>query len=1569
MRRLLGRGGHGLRALTPRALLGLLYAGASAPLLVAASISDPTAIAGLAVVGAVGAGPLGEVIKNGLERLARDSGETGDAEERTAAVLAAEVEQALARDDEGAARLRGEIAAILKQVGAASVALEEVRDPESGTDVNRSLEVAQALAALAQDFGEFSFLLADVRATVTDIRQVLDRVVPAAAGRDEIILYLRTLFDWLNTDPWPQASEVAGPALTPAAIERKLRIAGDAPFRQRHSRLGPESSTQGGWVYYGSWSEKDEDLDADELGKQCSRLVVLGGPGSGKTWLAKRTARLCAGVALEALKAGRMLEEVELPLYTTCARLAEARPGEGTRRAAVASALGHLPDLGGSRVLDMLQMLFEDRDAPTLLVADSLDEARGVDDRIRTLPQAWRLMLTTRPAAWKRQLAIKEDDPSQRVGVLQPLRYPDDVEAFIAAWFGEQRYWAAHLRVQLHDRPNLQQAATVPLILAFYCIIGGGQTLPSRRTDLYEAVIDQMLIGPWRGSAHQDPDRDREPDLDACVETLRAWAWSAAASNPISGVGTWADEFPTRRVGLSEVDSDALDHVAVPLPRGPADVRARTTRRRFVHRSLREHLVAKHVAYVMSAEEAAGELLKHLWFDPDWEYAAPAALAMHPQRNEVLKELICRVTGGDQLRADIAAFDGGWEFRQFLARVAQESGEADWSADAAEIIGRARSDLAGSRGADLRQVVATDWPASNGLIIETLLGSLANERDPRRAGEQADTLVRLAVTAADRAKASEALLTLITTDIADPYRTIRLPYAVARLAVTAEDRARAREALLGLLAATAEDRAQAREENALLGQFARDTKHRMALILASVVTWLDPATGDLARVKEALLLLLDNSTGPEMAPELAERVAALNPAAGDLARAREALLGLLATQTRPDQAAKLADAVVRLGPTAADLARAREALLGLFTNSPYRFAGWRSELAELVDAIARLDPAAEDLAKAMEALLKLLADPTGRRREPSSAWITQGLADEVVRLAITAKDRARAREALLGFLGDESDPQVARELADTVARLDPTAEDLAKARDVLLRMLADPTHRGKTLGTYGLPPAVARLAVTTEDRARAREALLGLLADAADLGRLRELAETIAELNPTAADLARAREVLLGLLADPTNRGWAGTLADAIVRLDPAAEDLTKAMEALLGILADATFYGRRYGVALGVPGLAVTVQDRARAREALLGLLDEADQDMARQLAQAVARLDPAAADLARATEALLRLLGDQTWPDKATELANTIAQLNPAAADLARARQVLFGLLASETRYELAAGLMRRAARPDPAAQDVARAREALLGLLADETDPETAQVLADVIVGLDPAAKDLARVREALLGLLDDETDPRTAQDLADVIARLDPATEDLAKAKEALLLLADQTDPETARKLADSAAKLDPQPKDLAKAKEMLLSAATDPRTARELADTIAKLSPSAEDLARAREALLGLLPNETDAKMARDLTDTIAQLNPAPGDLTKAKEALLGLLAHETDHEMAQKLAETTAALHPTIADLGDLDTWPVQPSPLLLAAARRNSELPAWLAALQLFSNFSGIAAEFKGTT
>ena len=98
----------------------------------------------------------------------------------------------------------------------------------------------------------------------------------------------------------------------------------------------------------------------------------------------------------------------------------------------------------------------------------------------------------------------------------------------------------------------------MPLILAFYCIVGGGEPLPEFRRDLYTKVLNRMLTGRWRGSG------DRQPDVGTCLQTLRAWAWSGATSHPVSGVGTWADDIPTEHGRLSEAEQDALDHVATP---------------------------------------------------------------------------------------------------------------------------------------------------------------------------------------------------------------------------------------------------------------------------------------------------------------------------------------------------------------------------------------------------------------------------------------------------------------------------------------------------------------------------------------------------------------------------------------------------------------------------------------------------------------------------------------------------------------------------------------------------------------------------------------------------------------------------------------------------------------------------------------------------------------------------------------------------------------------------------------------------------------------------------------------
>lgn len=317
-----------------------------------------------------------------------------------------------------------------------------------------------------------------------------------------------------------------GPGLALASVERKLAIASDSGDHRAQ--------------------------DADELARRCSRLVVLGGPGSGKTWLARRTARLCAEAALEALATGKAPDEVELPLYVTCARLAAAPPGEAIRSAVVSTALGQLPDLGGTRITDAVRVLFEERDAPTLLVADSLDEARGSDERIGlvdSLPPKWRIVLTSRPASWHYQIDVTGDTPARMAGRLLPLRHPEDVEPVVIDWLQGRPGRAAELLAQLRNRPAVRQAATVPLILAFYCITGSDQPLPVRRAELYDNLIRRMLAGRWRGSG------DRDLDPDACLDVLREWAWAAAGADPISGVGAWADEFPTARARTSAVTS------------------------------------------------------------------------------------------------------------------------------------------------------------------------------------------------------------------------------------------------------------------------------------------------------------------------------------------------------------------------------------------------------------------------------------------------------------------------------------------------------------------------------------------------------------------------------------------------------------------------------------------------------------------------------------------------------------------------------------------------------------------------------------------------------------------------------------------------------------------------------------------------------------------------------------------------------------------------------------------------------------------------------------------------------
>ena len=937
----------------------------------------------------------------------------------------------------------------------------------------------------------------------------------------------------------------------------------------------------------------------------------MGDPGSGKTWLAKRSARRCAEAALRALAAGGSLDEVELPLYTTCSRLFAA-DGD-IREAAVSSALNQMGDLGGSRISAALRLFFTDRNAPQLLVIDSLDEARGNDERLRqadTLP--WRVILTSRAGSWNGQLAIGQPNDSQRVGELQQLRYPGDVEPFIRRWFAQNPDQGKYLAAQIARRPRLQQAAAVPLILAFYCIVGDGQPLPEFRRELYTRVLKRLLTGRWRGG------HARQPDVNACLDTLRAWAWAAATSHPVSSIGTWANDFPAERTRLGEAEDDAVGHIATPL--GPPDVDTGKILRRFIHRSIREHLVAEHIAS-LPVDQAVEALLPHMWYDPDWEYAAPAAIAMHPHHDQLLRALVRRTTTSDQIPEDLSVLDADWEFRTLLARVATESTDADWSPEIARMIARARLELARSYHTD-NLGGAAFWETSNRQACDTLLGLVDGPYVQRSVA----ALAELAPTAEDKRLARNALLELL----ANPWRGLGAFWVggVVRLAPTAGDKRQAREALLGLLA----DKTRHPGRERLRGA-------DEAAALAGGVALLDPTTEDKRQTRQMLLeLLTDETLEPggmsvlfsSHAAELADRMAQLDPTEEDKRQILNALLGLLGGDGEGSRAAELMVRVIQLAPTIQDMRRARQRLLWLLSGMTLK-----STYGGLGDWVVRLAPTADDKRETRKSILARLSS----RWDEEETFGASDLVGALIQLAPTADDRRQTREALLGLLAGQSG--IYSYLVDGVVQLAVTAEEKRQAREALLELLADKTHQANARTCASLAYGVIHLAPTADDKHQTCQMLLGLLTRQTAPAVASALARPMAQLATTPEDERQTRQMLLGLLTGKTNPYEIKALVDAVAQLNPTESDKRQAFEALLGLFAD-THNARMVDQDLAqmVAQLSPTADDKRRAFETLLGLLaDAANARTAEHLAGGAAKLNPTPEDLRRAREALLGL------------------------------------------------------------------------------------------------------------------------------------------------------------------------------------------------------------------------------------------------------------------------------------------------------------------------------------------
>ncbi|SDU83968.1 HEAT repeat domain-containing protein [Jiangella alkaliphila] len=356
------------------------------------------------------------------------------------------------------------------------------------------------------------------------------------------------------------------------------------------------------------------------------RIVVLGDPGMGKSWLIRAETRRLANAALETLTEADVPADLALPVMARCDELARAdgdRIGE-----ALAQVLGRRHRLAPS----LRHWLADQVDSGSaVILLDSWDELRQGDDqnRVRDLlagmlaPAAdgtggQRCVITSRLAGY---VAPPLARPLAEVE-LRPFD-PDDVEATVAGWRLPVEA-EGRLRARL-AQPASAEMARNPLLLSLLCALAAdGEELPSVRWQLFERITDQYLrrdrARPATGG-RDDQEVERYQRLSGVLAVHFA-----------TRDGGWADTMSVREMedvlgSRPETAADAgavVQMLAVEsglLTRVGGEVDAGSPYR-FVHRTIGEYLVARELKE-RGQDDWLAAVDRHLWFDRDWVEVIP----------------------------------------------------------------------------------------------------------------------------------------------------------------------------------------------------------------------------------------------------------------------------------------------------------------------------------------------------------------------------------------------------------------------------------------------------------------------------------------------------------------------------------------------------------------------------------------------------------------------------------------------------------------------------------------------------------------------------------------------------------------------------------------------------------------------------------------------------------------------------------------------------------------------------------------------------------------------------------